>query len=166
MENVFLIIFILTLIVIGIVDFRIYIIPNKLIFPMLFVGVIYQVLFGNIKEMLLGFIVSFSIGFIAWSLGGMGGGDVKLMATIGLWLGFESFVVITIIASCFGLIWAAVDFIRQKRLKEKAKHILGQLNMLKYVGFKALDVKNKDMKKPIPYGACLALSTLISLFIF
>mgnify|MGYP001102480746 CR=1 FL=1 len=165
LEITFLGIFVFTLFIIGLFDFKIYIIPNKLVFPLIILGIVYQLLFGNIPGLLLGFSVSFLIGFVCFSLGGMGGGDVKLMAAIGAWLGFENFIVITLVASIFGLIWAVIDFIRQKRLKEKALHIYSQLKIFKLIGHNALDVKNKDLKKPIPFGGFLALAAITVVFV-
>lgn len=161
----FLGIFVFTLFIIGLFDFKIYIIPNKLVFPLIILGIVYQLLFGNIPSLLLGFSVSFLIGFICFSLGGMGGGDVKLMAAIGAWLGFENFIIITLVASMFGLIWSAIDFIRQKRLKEKALHIYSQLKIFRFAGPNVFDIKNKDLKKPIPFGGFLALASIIVIFV-
>lgn len=162
MKIIFGSIFVLFLLVIGFLDFKTYIIPNKLVFPLIILGIIYQLLFGNVPGLLLGFSVSFLIGFICFVLGGMGGGDVKLMTAIGVWLGFESFITITLAASIFGLIWSAIDFIGQKRLKEKTLHIYSQLKVLRLVGFRAINIKNKDLQKPIPFGGFLALATIIT----
>ena len=161
MSSLLLLVFIFGVILIGISDILSYIIPNKIIFPLFILGIIYQIAFGDIKTMLIGFIVGFTLGFIAWILGGMGGGDVKLMATIGIWLGIESFIIITLIASFLGIIWSIVDFISQKKLLYKIKDILMKLKMFRFIGLKALNVKNQDLKKPIPFGSCLALATII-----
>ncbi len=166
MQTIFLSIFILILLIIAVFDFKIYTIHNKLVLPLVIAGVVYQLLFGSLFSLLLGFSLGFIIGFICFVSGGMGGGDVKLMVAIGAWLGFENFILITLIASIFGLIWAMIDFIKQGKLKEKTKHIIMQLKMFRFVGFKALDVKNKDMKKPIPFGSCLVLGTMIVLFVY
>lgn len=164
MEILFISIFIVALLLAGISDLSTYKISNKLTLPLFVIGIIYQVLFGSFISLILGFGVGFIVGFICWLSGGMGGGDVKLMAAIGTWLGFESFLLITFIACIFGLIWAMFDFIKQGRLKEKLIHIFSQLKMFKFLGFKALDVKNSDMKKPIPFGSCLSLATMIVIF--
>lgn len=161
MDFVFFSIFILGIFVIGISDVFSYVIPNKIVFPLFILGILNHLMFGDIKTMFIGFTVSFVISFIAWILGGMGGGDVKLMATIGIWLGYESFIIITFIASFFGILWSIVDFIKQKKLLEKIKDIMAKLKMFKFLGFKALDVRTQDLKKPIPFGGCLAIATII-----
>lgn len=142
-----------------------YIIPNKLVFPLIILGTAYQLLFGSISNLLLGFGVSFIIGFICFLLGGMGGGDVKLMAAIGIWLGFEIFIFITLMASVFGLIWAMIDFVKQGKLKKKIAYVFSQFKVFRFIGFRIFDIKNKDLKNPIPFGGCLALATIIVIFI-
>lgn len=166
LQLAFLIVYLAVMIAIGVIDTTRYIIPNKIVFPLAALGVIYQLLYGSIKDMLIGFTVSFALGLITWlaSKGGMGAGDVKLMAVIGLWLGYESFLLITFVASFLGIIWAIIDYLRQKRFKEKTKDILMQLKLIKYVGLSGLNMENKDMKKPIPFGGCLALATFIVYF--
>ncbi len=165
LEIIFFSVFVLILLIIGFLDFKTYIIPNKLVFPLVILGIIYQLLFGNVPDLLLGFSISFIIGFICFLSGGMGGGDVKLMTAIGTWLGFEDFIIITLIASIFGLIWSVIDFIRQKRLKEKALHIYSQLKVFRFVGFRAINIKNEDLKRPIPFGGFLVLAAIIVMFV-
>ena len=133
-------------------------------------GVIYQFFFGDfgdVKDMLLGFLVSFTIGFITWLIarGGIGGGDVKLMAVIGIWFGYYNFLFITFIASFLGILWALIDYIKQKKFTEKTKGLLNKLKLTSYLGLGSLDLEHKDLKKPIPFGACIALATILIYFI-
>lgn len=70
-------------------------IPNKLTIPMFFAGWIYQigmsVMYGwhHLGSAALGFLVGFGILFVLWFIGGGGGGDVKLMGALSVWLGFR-----------------------------------------------------------------------------
>lgn len=76
-------------------DMRASRIPNKLTIPMFFAGWVYQltlsVLYGwhHLGSAGLGFLVGFGILFILWFVGGGGGGDVKLMGALSVWLGFK-----------------------------------------------------------------------------
>lgn len=72
-------------------DLRIRKIPNKMTAPMCVSGIIYQVgFFGwdGLWASLLGFTAGFGILFVLWMIGTAGGGDVKLMAALGPWLGW------------------------------------------------------------------------------
>jgi prepilin peptidase CpaA len=65
-------------------------IPNVLTAPMCLAGFVYQgVCFGapGLVNGLLGFAVGFGILFVLWMIGSAGGGDVKLMGGLSVWLG-------------------------------------------------------------------------------
>ncbi len=73
-------------------DLRYWKIPNKLTLPMFFLGWVYQGYFSGlsgIADGALGFLVGFGILFILWIIGSGGGGDVKLMGGLSVWLGFR-----------------------------------------------------------------------------
>lgn len=76
----------------AITDIRWRKIPNKLTLPMFAAGWIFQgVFFGlpGIGDAALGFLVGFGILFVVWMVGGGGGGDVKLMGALSVWLGYR-----------------------------------------------------------------------------
>jgi prepilin peptidase CpaA len=65
-------------------------IPNKLTAPMCVAGFIYQFLFfgtSGLLNGLLGFVAGFGILFVLWMIGSAGGGDVKLLGGLSVWLG-------------------------------------------------------------------------------
>jgi prepilin peptidase CpaA len=83
-------------------------IPNMLTYPAFVLGIVFSLGFGILDrlgfhfwltwsgapaplEMLLGFALFGGLGFIAVCLGGMGGGDLKLLAALGVLLGMQSF---------------------------------------------------------------------------
>ncbi|MBM84042.1 MAG: hypothetical protein CMJ78_26110 [Planctomycetaceae bacterium] len=72
-------------------DLRTRRIPNKLNVPVLFAGLIYQGAFNGwagLQDAGLAFLAGFGILFLLWMVGGGGGGDVKLMGALSVWLGF------------------------------------------------------------------------------
>ena len=72
-------------------DLRIRKIPNKMTVPMCVAGIVYQIGFYGIDGLwasLLGFATGFGILFVLWMIATAGGGDVKLMAALGTWLGW------------------------------------------------------------------------------
>ena len=67
-------------------------IPNKLTLPVFFAGWIYQAVYhgwGGLADAGLGFLVGFGVLFVLWFIGGGGGGDVKLMGALSVWMGFR-----------------------------------------------------------------------------
>lgn len=76
-------------------DVRFKKIPNKLTIPFFFAGWVFQLvmslLYGwqHLGSAALGFLVGFGVLFILWFIGGGGGGDVKLMGALSVWLGFQ-----------------------------------------------------------------------------
>lgn len=96
----------------GIFDLRKGIIPNHLTFTLIASGLVFNIINGNAVMSVLGFGVAFAIGYFFWNfIGGIGGGDVKLIAGIGAWLGLYPLTVILLFSSLFGLLWFALRFI-------------------------------------------------------
>lgn len=73
-------------------DYRQHRIPNNLTLPVFFAGWIYQGVFhgwAGIGNAATGFLVGFGVLFVLWIVGGGGGGDVKLMGALSVWLGYR-----------------------------------------------------------------------------
>lgn len=78
-------------------------IPNILTLPVFFAGWIYQAVFhgwSGLGDGGLGFLVGFGVLFALWMVGGGGGGDVKLMGALSVWLGFR-LTLLVMIATTF-----------------------------------------------------------------
>lgn len=92
----------------GIGDLRTMRIPNRLILLLLAGYAMAVPLFGlTLPELLLSFAAAaivFAIGFLAFSCGWMGGGDVKLLAVAALWLGAVNVAPFIFYTSIFGAV--------------------------------------------------------------
>ena len=101
-------IFILTscLILISLIDYKTQIIPDGLVGVISVSGALYNLLYvpQGIMDMLLGVAVGFAVMLLIFliSRGGMGGGDVKLSAAVGLWLGVEGTLLFLLLAFIIG----------------------------------------------------------------
>jgi prepilin peptidase CpaA len=77
----------LALAFIDVCKYKIY---NVFTYPLLLAGLVYHAVVGgtpDLADSLLGTLLGFGILLPFYVLGGMGGGDVKLMAAVGAWLG-------------------------------------------------------------------------------
>lgn len=80
-------------------------IPNPLNFTMLGLGVAFQVAVSwfagwhHLSTGLLGMLTGFGLMFVLWLVGGGGGGDVKLMAALGMWLGFRMILLVFVLSA-------------------------------------------------------------------
>ena len=100
--------FVLTscLILISMIDYKTQIIPDGLVGVIAINGALYNLLYAqqSISDMLLGGTVGFAVMLVIFviSRGGMGGGDVKLSAAVGLWLGVEGTLLFLLLAFIMG----------------------------------------------------------------
>lgn len=91
-------------------DLRTRRIPNKLTLPMFALGWVYQigvsVAYGweHLLSGAMGFLVGFGLLFVLWMVGGGGGGDVKLMGALSVWLGFKLTLGVLFVSTLFVLI--------------------------------------------------------------
>lgn len=141
-------------------------IPNKLTFPMILAGIIMGLLragYAGIIESLKGMVIGFAILFAFYvTIGGIGEGDIKLLAAFGA-LGGSVFVIrAAIYGIVLGGIYAIVCLALKKKLMATIKwtvlSILGLFNR----GFRK-DLEYSD--ETMPYGPFLALGAILSLII-
>ncbi|OXT07664.1 prepilin peptidase [Thermoanaerobacterium thermosaccharolyticum] len=96
------------LIVIAFIDIEHKIIPNKIILTGLIVGAIFRVLMLNygVWDYVIGFVLGGGVLLLISLLsgGGMGGGDIKLMAMIGLFIGWKLTLLTLFIAALLGAV--------------------------------------------------------------
>ncbi|MBI4403277.1 MAG: prepilin peptidase [Deltaproteobacteria bacterium] len=135
-------IFISDLLVISVIDFYHQIIPDGLSLGGMAVGFIVSFLGGEVSwvQSLLGILIGggtfFAVSFLYEKIAkreGLGGGDVKLLAMIGAWLGPQSILFTILISSALGSI----------------------------VGVSLMIGRKKDLKSAIPFGPFLALAAVI-----
>lgn len=128
------------LILVSLIDIEHYLIPNRIIVAGAIVALILNIIFHFItwEEMLLGMLTGGGILYLLalLSKGGLGGGDIKLAALVGTYLGWQKVV----LALFLGSFLAAV---------------VGSILILS---------GRKSSKDPLPFGPFLSMGSLLSMF--
>jgi prepilin peptidase CpaA len=111
----------LVLIVAAYIDGKELRVPNWITFPMVFSGLIFNVYMTGWSGLGLG-LVGMCVGLLCllplYAVGGMGAGDVKLMAGIGAWLGWRitmySFVATVVVGAVMAvvMVWYKKSFVK------------------------------------------------------
>lgn len=157
--------FVIACLIVTVVDIRCFIIPDRLSKGGIALGLIYAVIawaifkFGGYK---LSYYVSLTDSLIGFTIGGgflmflgkvseivfkkpdgMGGGDVKLLAAMGAWAGWQPVIVTVLIASFVGASFGLSDILYD-RIKNNKEY--------------------KPMTHHIPFGPYLCLGFLITFY--
>lgn len=127
---------------------------NKLIFPALLVAVISHLIlqgFSGLLHSLLGLVVGFGLLLIPYLLGGMGAGDVKLLALVGALKGTVFVLQTSIYMALIGAVIALCILIFKKGILR---------SIIQFLFSRAVGVKTPllldQTKKWFPYGVAIA----------
>lgn len=103
-------------------------IPNWLTVPFFFAGWVYQLAFHGLPGLgdgALAFLVAFGTFFVLWMVGGGGGGDVKLMGALAVWMGLKLTLYTMVVSTMFVVVGTVATILIQvslhgaKRWKKK-----------------------------------------------
>ena len=136
-------------------------IPNWLNLLIIVTGLTNAIAFGTpvtLSQSLLGFLAGFGILVIPFALGAMGGGDVKMLAGIGTWLGAMATLQVYAVAAVVGLVIVIVQCTANGRLTRLVSN-----STLIVANFANIDRLGKDhvvssgqslrsIDKPLPYA--------------
>lgn len=155
----------LTLVIAVFTDWRKHRIYNKLLVPAFFVALLIHTFQGGalgLTNSLLGAIVGFALLFLPYLMGGMGAGDVKLLAVIGAFEGASFVITSFLYGAVIGGIISVFLLARRKALGNTLKHYLRFLPILS----KHLSAATNNVsQEKFPYGIAIVLGTLIALFL-
>lgn len=130
----------------SVIDLRLMIIPDKLSLPMIFLGLVAAsvhpelTLLSSLGGILAGGGVLYLLAWLYWLVRkdvGMGMGDVKLLAALGAWLGYQGILPTMFFGSIIGAVFGLTAML-----------ISGKLNL----------------KSALPFGPFLGLGALIHYF--
>lgn len=113
------------------IDLRWRRIPNVLTLPTALAGVLYHYSINGsdgLISALLGALVGLSLFFPLFALGGLGAGDVKLLAAFGAWLGPQQTLVAAVATAILGAIAAIVLMLLRRRALHTLTNLYGLLS--------------------------------------
>ncbi|GAA0480491.1 prepilin peptidase [Salinibacillus aidingensis] len=134
---------------------------NIVTIPAIGFAFIYYVITGGLHGLLFstgGFLLGLGLLFLPFLLGGVGAGDVKLLAAIGALQGMQFVFYAFIYTALIGGMIAVVLLLKRKDLLHSFKRILYVTQL------KTLDSLNKDeLHHAFPYGVAIVIGTFITL---
>lgn len=141
---------------------------NKVTFPGVVMAFIINLMQGGalgVAYSLAGFLVGFGLLLIPYLLGGMGAGDVKLLALVGAFKGMTFVLLTSIYMALIGGVIALVLLLLRKRVREILKRTLLSILLLRY-GMKTFPASETDARTATyPYGVAIAGGAVLSLWL-
>ena len=158
----------ITLVVAAVIDGWKLKVPNWLTFPMIMSGWVYGACYGGWEGLLASVIGTFvGLGLLlpAYAIGGMGAGDVKLLAGVGAWVGAGT----TLYAFCVSAVVGAIIAVAMVLIRKNwAKH----QNQFMAICFEILTIRDPEQLSAIaaerkssmlllPYGIPIAIGSIL-----
>jgi prepilin peptidase CpaA len=157
----------ITLVVAAVIDGWKLKVPNWLTFPMIISGWVYSTVFfgwDGLGWSLAGTAVGLGLLLPAYAIGGMGAGDVKLLAGVGAWMWttttFFAFCVSAIVG---GVIALAMIAVRRKWLHHARQFLAIAIEILVIrdpAELSAIAAERKSSMTLLPYGIPIAIGTI------
>ena len=130
-------------------DYRYKLIPNWMIIFGIISGIVIRFMRGNIFDGLEGLGGAFLLLFLCYpvfKIGGLGGGDVKLLAVVGSYLGIKGGIISFVFAFIFGAIFSLVKMLHFHNIKERIYYFVSYMTDVVLKGqWKLYDVKCTDV---------------------
>ncbi len=126
-------------------------IPNWLTFSGMIAALLVHSLekgYSGLLAALLGFVVGILLLFIPFTKGGMGAGDVKLLAMIGAWMGVDFLLPACLWMGIIGLVLSLYAMWRERIWK---------------LAFYGLSMKGITTGVKVPYGVAIGFGALIEI---
>ena len=157
----------------AVIDGRIRKIPNWLNLVILVTGLVQAATIGTpvtLAQSLMGILAGFGILLIPYLLRAMGGGDVKMLAAIGAWLGAMATLQVYLVAAVVGLGIVLVQCFFAGRLTQLVKNstlIVANFANYTQVGRETVMATGQSMKsvdKPLPYAVPTLISVVLTVW--
>jgi prepilin peptidase CpaA len=156
----------ITLIVAAVIDGFELKVPNWITFPMILSGWLYSLTFGweVFGWSMFGTLVGLVLLLPAYAIGGMGAGDVKLLAGVGAWVyGVHTFYAFCISAIVGAVLAVLMVLARRawKRHYNQFHMILGEIMTIRNPNeLSEIAAQRKSSMLLLPYGIPIAIGTI------
>ena len=148
--------------------FKVY---NALTLPLLVSGLLYHAFRAELADSLLGVLFGFASLIVLYIIGGMGAGDVKLMAAVGAWLGMPLTFYVFIASSLAAGVYSIGLVVWTGQVGETAVNLqilwLRLASVGRYLGSDdkvESEVRRSDRRKRIiPFAAMVAIGLVATL---
>ncbi|MGD0463822.1 MAG: A24 family peptidase [Tepidisphaeraceae bacterium] len=160
-----------TLAVAALFDARQRRIPNWLTFGLMAAGLGRAALLSpaNFGHAMLGIVVGGAIPLVLYMISALGGGDVKLLAAIGAWVGPGPAVLIFMVQAVLGLVIVITQALAQRRTGVLLRNSV--LIVANFAGASELGLQNaidtgkacQAIRRPLPFAVPVFIATLIVL---
>src|SRR5216684_454821 len=139
-------------------------IPNWLTYGGLLAALVVRCAFAGwpgLKAGLLGMLLAGGIFYLLFLLGGMGGGDVKLVAAVGAWAGTVQVESVLIVAALAGGLLAVCYVVMHRQVRETLRNTAELPRHHATAGFQPHPVLNVQQPGTmrLPYGLAVAIGT-------
>jgi prepilin peptidase CpaA len=156
----------------AVVDLRARRIPNWLTASMALAGLAQSWSWAHTVtpgQSMLGFLTGFGLTFVFFGIGAMGGGDVKLMAALGAWLGPMPTLVVFAAAAVIGMAFVVAQAAVQGRLGSLFRNsavIAVSFANAGEIGLEQAADTGKACSgsgRPLPYAVPVLLATILTI---
>ena len=153
-----------------VIDLRTRHIPNALTFGTALAALLYHTVAGGLDGFLAsagGWFVGAALFFIPFALGGLGAGDVKLLAALGAWLGPRDAVWLALYTAIAGGVLAIVVGLSHQYLRQAFSNVWLLLTHWRARGLAPHpDLTLNGAKGPrLAYGAAIFSGTVVTLWL-
>lgn len=113
-----------------------------------------------------GLALGFGLTFILFALGALGGGDVKLLAGVGSWVGIWPVAMVFAVAAVVGMIIVLMQSARQGRMRVLFRNSAVLAMNLVHVGDVGVDHVSRtgrecrSVDRPLPYAVPVLVATI------
>jgi prepilin peptidase CpaA len=153
----------------AVLDVRVRRIPNVLTFVSAVLGFLFALATGGWHALALsaaGWFVGAALFFPFFALGGMGAGDVKLLAALGAWFGPADVVWLAIFTAMAGGLVGALVALRHRYLRQAMGNVWLMLTHWRVFGFKAVPglTLTDDQAPRIAYAVPVLVGAMVTLW--
>ena len=165
MEKYFLVGAVLVAVIGAVIDLRTARIPNRLTYTALLAALpLRTVLLGlsGLKSGAIGVLVAGGLFLLLYALGAMGGGDMKLMAAVGAWVGSTQVMTLILAAALAGGVLAIGRIIFRNTVDETLRNTMRLIYYRFTSGLQPhpeLNVQSSGSQR-VPYGVAIAVGAL------